>query len=224
MARSGGLLLVGNAETGTVDVYRAASGKWLRALGGPGAVNDPTDIAVDASAGTVFVLDGRGARVLVFDLASGALVRTISGPGLAASDLQAPTGIAFDPARGEILVSDYGDPAMSVPPAVKLFAPDGTYLTEISGKAGMLGQRFSRPQGLAVDAAGRILLVDALAGEVQVLDRATGSLQATLGGFGSGPGQLWLPLDVAIGLQGRIYVTNNRAGRVDELPAAGAGP
>lgn len=214
-------LIVGNATAQSVDVYRIPNGKRLYTLAAPGTVTDPTDIAVDARLRLVFVLDGRGKSIKVFSLKERALVNTLSGPGLGAYDLQNPTGIAVDPTRREVLVSDYGKPGDGVSPSIKIFTYDGYPVKRISGKAGMLGQRFSRPQGLAVDAAGRILMVDALAGEVQVLDRETGGLVETLGSFGSGPGELWLPLDVVVGLRQKVYVTNNRPRRVEVFSLGG---
>lgn len=217
-------IFVGNAATGSVDVYRA-NGKWLYALGGPGAFTDPTDIAADSQRDLVFVLDGRGRAIHVFDVKAQALLRTISGPGLGEYDLQNPTAIAVDPRRGEVLVSDYGEPTVrSAPPRLKIFGYDGAPLAVISGKKGMLGQRFSRPQGIAVDGGGHIFMVEAVAGEVQVLDRDTGNLVKTLGSFGSGPGELWLPLDVVLDEGRNVLVTNNRPGRIEVYAGGGAIP
>jgi DNA-binding beta-propeller fold protein YncE len=269
----GDRLLVGNAKRRSVDVYRASNGRYLYSLGGPGTFDEPTDIAVDPRRSIAFVLDSRARRVEAFRLKDGTPLGTIVGPGPDAADLQNPTGIAVDEVTGEVLVSDYGDPARTgVPPAVKIYSYEGGHLETISGKAGMLGQRFSRPQGLAVvnpaserwkrcggddveddegDGKGeredddeseegprashrrkcevivaggvRILVVDAVAGEVLVLDRETGELLGTLGGFGSDPGELWLPLDVAVDEKLTAYVTNNRPRRVEVFRLGGFG-
>ncbi len=217
-------IFIGDAATGSVDVYRA-NGKWLYALGGPGAFTDPTDIAADAHRDLVFVLDGRGRAIHVFDVKARASLRTISGPGLGEYDLQNPTAIAVDPRRREVLVSDYGEPTVrTAPPRIKIFSYDGAPLAAISGKQGMLGQRFSRPQGLAVDGAGHIFMVEAVAGEVQVLDRESGELVTTLGSFGTRPGELWLPLDIVLDENRNVLVTNNRPGRIEVYAGGGAIP
>lgn len=218
----GSRLLVGNASTRSVDVYRSSNGRWLYSLGGSGTISDPTDIAVDSQANLAFVLDGEAATVKVFALRDGRALHTISGPGPGEVFLQNPTGIAVDPDRLEVLVSDYGEPAQSSsPPGVKIYAYDGTHLKTISGKAGMIGQRFSRPQGLAVDGTGRILVVEAVAGEVLLLDRETGATLGTLGSFGSDPGQLWLPLDVVLDESQSVFVTNNRPRRLEVFSLGG---
>ncbi len=218
----GNLLLVGNATTQTVDVYKTSNGKWLFALGGVGAIGDPSDIAVDSDRDLVFVVDGEALAVRVFDLKDGAPLHTISGPGPGSYYLQNPTAVALDPVHGEVLVSDYGDPLLSgSPPSVKIYTYEGDHVRTLSGKSGMIGQKFSRPQGLAVDALGRILLVDAVAGEVLVLDRETGSVLETHGTLGSGPGELWLPLDVIVDESQTIFVTNNRPRRVEVFTLGG---
>jgi DNA-binding beta-propeller fold protein YncE len=134
-----------------------------------------------------------------------------------------PTAIAFDPVRREILVSDYGEVDDFRDPRVQIFDESGNLVASISGKAGMIGYRFYRPQGLAVDAAGRILLVDAWSGQVLILDRTTGETVSTLGGYGTDPGELMLPLDLVIaGESSDVFVTNNRPGRIEVFAEGGA--
>ena len=92
----------------------------------------------------------------------------------------------------------------------------------ISGKAGMMGNRFSKPQGLAVDDAGHIFLVDCWLGYVLVIDRASGGTLKTLGAYGTDPGQLALPLDVVVDLRSKdVAVTNNRPRRIEVFPKGG---
>ncbi len=226
-------LFVGLAEAGRVDAYRSpgqarytvAARRWLFSLGGSGTFTEPTDIAVDTLQSLIFVLDAQQRAVKVFDLADGTPRFTISGPGLGAEQLQNPTALAVDPVGQEIVVSDYGEPTEpSTQPALKVFDYQGVLLTTISGKQGMMGQRFSRPQGLAVDGAGRIFMADALSGEVMVFDRQSGSLLTTFGTFGSGPGELWLPLDVVVNENQDLFVTNNRPGRIEVYETGGQIP
>lgn len=216
------LLFVGNASTQSVDVYLAATGQWLYSLGGQGAIGDPKDIAVDPRLGLVFVLDGQAGMVKVFRLSGRELLYTVSGPGTAQYDLQNPTAIALDPVLRELLVSDYGDPRLRwLPPSVKIFSYEGAPLSIISGRLGMLGQRFSRPQGLTVDGEGRILMTEAVAGEVQVLDRQSGALLGTIGEWGRDAGQLRLPLDVLVDRHQRAIVISNGNRRLEIFDLGG---
>lgn len=222
IAYRGGRVFVGNATRGTVDVF-GRNGRW-RSSFGRGLLSDPKDLAVDGKRGLLFVVDGRTRRVTVFDL-KGRFLYAFGGWGFGPGDLQNPTAIALDPGREEVLVSDYGDLSGAGPgPAVKIFTYAGTFLDEISGSGGgggMLGgwfgggEGFSRPQGLAVDGKGRVFLADALLGQILIYDRSTGERLGTLGEYGTGPGRLLLPLDVAIGRKGDVFATSSQDGRVE---------
>jgi DNA-binding beta-propeller fold protein YncE len=178
---------------------------------------------VDTKRRLVFVLDGQGRTVLVYRM-NGDLRGTIGRRGTGTEALQNPTGLAVDPLRREVLISDYGDPRTSDPPAIKIFSYGGAFVGAISGKSGMLGRRFSRPQGLAVDGADHVFVTEAVAGEVIVLDRETGATLKTLGALGVGPGELWLPLDVAVDSDLNVLVVNNRLGRIEIFERGGEIP
>ncbi len=112
----------------------------------------------------------------------------------------------------QLLVSDFGDQSDSdnpIPAAVHVYDLTGRRLNSFTGE-------FSRPQGLAVDAAGRIVVADSLRCELLLLDASTGELVGQLGGLGSDPGQLQLPLDVVIDPSTNdFFVTNNRLDRIE---------
>ena len=172
----------------------------------------------------MFVVDGRKKVVRVFSTDGAALYDIPSSypdPQLLAN----PTGIALDKERGEILVSDYGDSLAGIPARIQIFTASGSHLDTISGRAGMLGARFSRPQGLAVTREGQVLVADSLSSELLAFDRETGTHLKTLGSFGAAPGQLQLPLDLVIHRKSRdVFVINNRAGRIEVFRAGGAIP
>ena len=215
-------LFVGNEATGSVEVYNRR-GRLLYLLGGEaGLVSRPTDIAVDSEQGLVFVSDVKGRRVSVFDY-RGPLLNVIPAPG--APPLHQPTGLAVDPARGEVLVSDFGKPGMFAMQAwLRIYDYHGHYRGGISGGA-VRGQFFSRPQGLAVDEEGRIYLVDSLRGQVLVFDRDTLQGVAVIGAPGMARGQSLLPLDAVINhRKDFLYVTNNRNRRVEVFAGKGLVP
>ena len=206
VARTGGLILVGNETLGRIDVF-TQKGRRLR----PITAAEPmqiSDLAVDERSGRVYAVDIRAKEVKVFNL-RGRRAATFGGFGA----LTDPRGVALDPLTGEILVSDYGDPRVGVAASIEIFDHQGQYLRSLHGN-------FSRPQGLAVG-GGKVFLVDALLGRVLVYDQASGAWQDSLGSYGSEPGQLLLPMDVVLDGAGKtLYVTDNRNGRVTPLALA----
>lgn len=211
-------IYVGNEAAGTVEVYNPG-GLLLFRFGAEGAIKAPGGIAVDAGSGMIFVADGFEKNIKVFDR-DGRPLYTITGDTSGSGHLVNPVEVAVDPSRGEILVSDYGDPADTFPARIRIYDLAGNFITALSGKRG----GFSRPQGLSV--RGDLLFVaDGMLGQVLVFDRSTLVRVRTLGSFGTGPGQLMLPLDVlADPASGDVFVTNNRMGRVERFEKGGLVP
>lgn len=217
IAWADGLLFVGNDTTSSIEIHRLhRNGRWQPhgRLGRRGESPRPTDIAADERHRLVFVLTAGDKRVRVFNL-QGEVLGSLPAAGQGMGQMVNPTAVALDPAALEVFVSDYGDPRTGILPSVRIFGYDGTYRGEISGETEQPGFSFSRPQGLAADGTGHLFLVDSLLGQVLVFDRATGLGLATLGSYGSGDGQLLLPLDVAVDpFTGDVLVTDNRNARL----------
>jgi DNA-binding beta-propeller fold protein YncE len=215
-----GLILVGNDSKHAVEVY-APGGNLLYTLGEAGQVERPSDIAVDLRRELVFVSDPKRGRVLVYSR-KGALLRTLPAPG--EQPLYQPTGLAVDPERGEVLVSDFGQNAWPMEAWLRIYDYQGHYLAGISGDASR-DYGFSRPEGLASNGEGQIYLADSLRSQVLVFDRDTLQGVALLGNPGTQPGQLLLPLDVAIDPKSHdLYVTNQRHGTVEVYAGGGVLP
>ncbi len=216
-----GKIFVGNDTTQSVEVY-TRGGRFKYTLGEKGQVGRPSDIAVDSKRNLVFVSDAKGGRVLVYDR-RGKLLRTLPAQGQ--TPLYEPTGLTVDPARKELLVSDFGKASFfSMDAWVKIYDYDGNYLAGIRGKGGET-YGFSRPEGLAVNKQGLIYLVDSLRSVVLVFDRVTLQGIAVLGEAGMNPGQLLLPVDVVIAEKSDdLYVTNNRHMRVEIFEGMGVLP
>lgn len=218
VAWSRGRIYVGNEAAGTVEAYDPG-GRLLFRFGAEGAVRIPGGIAVDAGSGMIFVSDGFEKNIKVFDR-DGVPLYTITGDAAGSGQMVNPIEVAVDPARGEILVSDYGDPADTFPARIRIYDLAGNFITAISGKR----SGFSRPQGLSVR-GGLIFVADGMLGQVLVFDRTTLARVRTLGSFGTGPGQLMLPLDVlADPASEDVFVTNNRMGRVERFEKGGLVP
>lgn len=215
VAYARGHIYVGNASEECVEVYARGGRKLYRFNG---VIKQPTDIAVDEKQGLVFVVDADQKNVKVFNL-KGKFI--LSFPG-AANNLVNPTGITLDPVNKEVFVSDYGDRTIYVYPRIQIFDYQGNLQDTIKGKKGMFGVRFSRPQGLVVDKAGHVFMVDCYSGEIMVFDRYTGQTLKTMAGYGTDPGQLRLPLDLVMNPTTKdIYVTNNRAAAIEKFENGG---
>ena len=201
-----GKIYVGNKTHEKIEVY-TESGK--KRFSFPRIVKKPNDIVIDRVSERLYVTDSIRKNVTVFNLDGEYqfVIRT---------NLVAPAGIAIDENKGILYVSDYGDRSNWKYPSIQAYDLDGTPVGSISGKLGMMGNRFSRPQGLAIDDNSNVFLVDCYSAEVLVFSGLSGILLKTIGGFGTGPGKMLLPYDVV--LDGRtkdLFVTNNRAKRIE---------
>jgi DNA-binding beta-propeller fold protein YncE len=205
-------ILVGNESRNCLEVYKK-NGRKLPFYGN--SVQKPVDIAVDNGLKRIFVVDGEQKAVKVLSN-KGKLLFSIPSSPPHDTILANPTGITLDTIKQEVYVGDYGDQAKSIYARVQIFDYSGNLTGTISGKEGMFGQRFSRPQGLAVDGKGHLLMVDCYAGEIMVFDLLSGVIIKTIGEYGTEPGQLRLPLDIVFDAGTKdIFITNNRSSRIE---------
>lgn len=215
-------IFVGNTSHQRVEIY-SPDGAFLGVLGGARArVVEPRDLVIDPGRELLFVVDGGERDVKVFNLstAQGERVGTIGGAG-ATVGLLHPTGIAVDPVAREVYVSDFGDLG-SVDPRIVVYGFDGS-VTGVIQSTAAAGSHFFRPQGLALSATGRVYVADSWFGRIVIMDRQTGLPVGSLGTYGTGPGELRLPLDlVIVGSAQDVLVTNNRAQRIEKFPQGGA--
>jgi DNA-binding beta-propeller fold protein YncE len=174
----------------------------------------PNDLALDR-AGNLYVADSAANRVQVFDR-DGVLVRSVESGGSArALAFPSAVAIAYPPAHpeGELYVADQRNGRVAV------FDLAGRFRRALGNSASAFGSQwrgsFTRLQALAVDALGRVHALDSYQNLVQVLDGETGSFVESYGTFGSGPGELSVPLGIAILGDGRVMVTNSGNGRLE---------
>jgi sugar lactone lactonase YvrE len=166
----------------------------------PGRFGMPFGIAADGY-GRVIVADPAMASVVVMDpqrhtfVAIGEVSKQVV--------FRTPFSIAVDEANN-IYVGDTGLGRVLV------FGPDLGYRTTIGAKG-----ELESPTGLAVDdARHRLYVVDSRRHSVRVFDLASGRLLDTFGGRGNGPRQFNYPTSVAVGPDGRVYVTDTMNYRV----------
>lgn len=152
----------------------------------------PVAVAADGG-GRVWVADSSARMVYRFDLA-GERVDYIRQVG--AKELQAPSGVVFDPRRERLYIADAARRTVYV----------------LGRRNELLGERvppdgFGRPGGLALDADGRLYVADALRGEIFLFD-ADGALLRTIGSRATADGRFQRPIQLALGPQGELLVVD----------------
>ncbi len=186
------------AETEGTRVVRMfdAGGNELGVLQPPaetGAEHVPVYAAVNPVTQEVYVSDRPTGSIYVYDR-DGAYQREFR-PAEAA-DGWLPIGLAFDPG-GNLYVTD-----LSGTQRVLKFDPTGELLLSVGEDQGFLF-----PNGVAVDADGRIYVTDSNNGRLLVFD-AAGSLLAKIG-RGGGAGNLGLPRGIAVDEAGRLFIVDS---------------
>jgi DNA-binding beta-propeller fold protein YncE len=208
-----GRILVSRRDDAKVGVYDGTF-TFLRFLGeGNPMVNliKPTDLAVDASSGRVYVVDSGGDRVYAFE-GNEALALILGMRGSQSSQFKYPSAIAIDPANGRMLVADQDNYR------VQVFSTSGLFQFRFGYRIKYLpgGEEgwFTRTAGLAVDAQGHIFVTDGLMSTLRSFS-TLGAETAKLAEYGFGVGELRAPGDVVIDGTGRILVANSNAGTVE---------
>ena len=201
--------------------------------GQPGAFNNPNATAVDG-AGNVFVADMTNHTIR--KISPLGVVTTLAGTagGLGSADgtgaaarFNYPRGLAVD-AAGNVLVADTGNHT------IRKISPAGV-VTTLAGTAGVqdstdgtgAAARFNFPQGLAVDAAGNVLVADTSNHTIRKISPA-GVVTTVVGaagvrGFNPGPlpGALSSPIGLALQGNTLYFSQQNGVGMVsdiDQLP------
>ncbi len=208
-----GRILVSRRDDGSVGVYDS-SFNFLRflAAGNP-LVNFvmPTDLAVDPVSGRIYVVDSGGDRVYGFE-SNESLALIFGTRGSLTGEFKYPSAIAIDVVNHRLVVADQDNYRVQVFSQTGIFQFKFGY--RIKYAASGVEAWVARPAGLAVDDAANIYLTDALMGTLRVFD-PTGQELGKVVDFGSNPGELYTPCDVAIDSAGRILVANTTAESVE---------
>jgi hypothetical protein len=160
--------------------------EYLKAYGTAGTWK-PVDAVTHA--GRLFVADIQNGTVQVFDIKTGANIRTIGKDGEPEKQLRLPTNIALDGA-GRLRVSD------AARFQIVTYELDGRYVG-VTGKLGNNLGHFARPRGIGLDREDRLYAVDAAFNNVQIFNNQ-GRLLLYFGAEGHGPGSLVLPAKVVV--------------------------
>ncbi len=216
-------------EGGSVStVAGTGTAGWLDGPGSTARFNMPYGIAATA-AGRLYVIDKEGQRVRAIDT-NGAVSTVagsgesghVDGPALEAS-FSNPYHLAVDVGANLVYIADRNNDAIRsvdlVARTVTTLAGDTTgYLDGPASTA-----RFSSPHGVAVDAQGRVYVADSDNAAIRLVANDGGGWQvSTLAGDGT-PGfrdgdplsaRFDHPYGVAVGADGRIYVSETIGCRV----------
>ncbi len=169
-------------------------------------MNFPMGVAVDGTS-TVYVADGANHRIKKFS-SSGELLGTWGGPTSSAVEglFNYPSDVAVDSA-GNVYVTEIWNNR------VQKFTRNGVFVQAFYG--------LNYATGLTVDADGNIYV--AAKGNNRIVKLSpSGTELLALASYGSEPGQLKAPWDVAVDTAGNMYVTEEENNRVQKFDATGA--
>jgi len=140
-----------------------ASGKQVRVLGATAGLSFPNGVAVDG-AGYVYVTDSNNGRLLVFGQDGNVLATVSRGTGK--GNLGLPRGVAIDP-QGRVYVVDTSAHSVFVYGGYTAGATALEFLGSF-GTQGVGNGEFAYPNGIAVDARGRLYVADSANDRVQL--------------------------------------------------------
>lgn len=217
---------------------------------GPGRLDSPRDVAIDAS-GNAWVADTGHNRVQKFNSA-GEFVSQFGVPKAASSGTPAQVyGLDLDP-EGDIwlavnetganqvrqykpngeLISSWSQYALGIAidaggnvwvtegDVVKKFNSKGELLLQF-GKFGTGNGEFSGPEAIAIDSEGNILVADTGNNRYQEFNSA-GEFVRKVGSAGTGNGQFKSPRGIAVDSEGRVWVSDSGNNRLQRFSSKGA--
>ena len=198
-------LYVGDNGHGTIFVF-GPDLNYLGTLSKPGELVAPTGLAVDSKTDRLYAVDTRRHVLVVYDLASGRMLRRVGKKGSQPGEFGWPSGVAVGP-DGLVYVSD------TMNYRVQVFDRDLKVIRTF-GSLGIYPGQFRRPKGIAVDRDNIVYVVDSDFNNFQMFDSQGRPLLA-VGSFGQRPGQMVLPAGIAVhGEQARIVVAEQLTHRI----------
>ena len=167
--------------------YVAGSSDGTSAL--TAQLNNPQGIVVDVN-GSLYIADKGNQKIRLVDASSG-LISTVAGTGEAGSDTSSvsalsahfngPAGLALDQS-GNLFIADAGNHVVRELSNGNVTIVAGTGTSGHTGDGGAATvATLATPSGLALDAAGDLLIADAAAGNVRRIEASTGTIDVYAG-------------------------------------------
>ena len=230
-----------DAATGVISTVAGTGHRRCSGDGGPAtaaALNEPAALAVDEH-GNLYIADQSNNRVRKVDPRTG-FIMTVAGTGetgytgdgmpAVEAGLSGPSGLALGP-DGDLYIADtFSGRIRRVDPAtgaISTVAGDGGEY-RFSGMANEFSTSLSRPYGIALDAAGNLLVTDSDSHllrrwdrKKKIITRLAGSGQAGFGGDGGDPlaGSLNYPFGVVVDGVGNVYIADTFNHRIRMIAA-----
>lgn len=168
----------------------------IEALNNPYGWRLPIGVAVDNKNNLIAVSDAVAGKVYLFSRTTKTLKKIVGQK----SEFVNPVGVAFDPDRKILYVSD------SRRHAIDSFTLSGEFITTVAQTGVKVGEVYY-PAQIATDSEGRLYVVDTMNFRIQIFD-PTGEPTKAIGEHGDRPGMFARPKGVGVSSDGHIFATD----------------
>ncbi len=167
-----------------------------------GEMKAPAYLALSPDGQKLYVSEPTAHRILVFELASGKLLRQFGRNGVGEGEFNHPQGLAFGP-DGRLFVVD------SLNARIQVFDPEGNFLAKF-GERGDQAWQLESPKDLAFDSEGHLYVIEARSSVVKTFTVDGQLLLMTGAGKPSyQPFGFHSPKSISIDSSDRIYVAES---------------